>query len=80
MKNHPVQKHWVFSMYESNKVITKSAAEASEKAIREAKLNGISITYLSGSEIIEEAPDGTKTVIRMTKRKPVPVPKRMRLS
>ncbi len=62
-------------MYESTKVISECAVKASERAIKEAKAHGVSITYLSGSDIIEEAPDGSKVVIDtipLQRSKPLP--------
>ncbi len=50
-------------MYESNKKIAAMALSGSRKAVRNAKAHNVPITYLSGSDVITESPDGTKVVI-----------------
>jgi len=60
-------------MYESNKGLSKMAARASRRAIKEAKDHEISITYLEGNNIIRESFDGKKEIIKE-------IPKRDRIS
>ena len=60
-------------MYESNRELSKMAAQASRRAIKEAKGHKISITYLSGTNIIRESFDGKKEIIKE-------IPKRDRIS
>lgn len=50
-------------MYESNKSLQKMALAAGQKAVEAAKANNIPITYLSGSDVVREAPDGSIVVI-----------------
>ncbi len=61
-------------MYESNKELSKMALRASRRAIKEAKDQKISITYLEGDNIIEESFDGKKEIIKkLPKRDRIPV-------
>ncbi len=50
-------------MYESNKKIAAMALSASRKAVRSAKAHKVPITYLSGTDVITENPDGSKIFI-----------------
>ncbi len=55
-------------MYESNKVISKSAKKASQKARRRARRNDVPITYLLGENIIIESSSGSKVIGRVSRR------------
>ncbi len=56
-------------MYESVKKLSDSAIKATKKAVKTAKQNNISVTYLSGSKIVREASDGSKVTIGTIKEK-----------
>lgn len=56
-------------MYESVKKLSDSAIKATKNAVKTAKKNNIAITYLSGSNIVREASDGSKVTIGTIKEK-----------
>jgi len=45
------------------KKLRKVAADASAEAIRKAHAHGLSITVVQDNEIVQIAPDGTRTVL-----------------
>lgn len=48
---------------EERKILLEAAKEASQKAIREAKALGLTITIMRNNELIEKYPNGEEKVI-----------------
>lgn len=53
---------------DETEILIKSALEASRAAIRESKALGLTIKLIVDNKIIEESPDGERTVIRELER------------
>jgi hypothetical protein len=66
-------------MYESNKKIQDIATKAAEKAVESAIKNRVPITYISGSEVIRESPDGSKEILEVLPPNIQPTQKRFKI-
>ena len=67
-------------MYESVKGLSESAVRASKKAVSKAKSNDVSVTYLSGSNLIRESSNGVcKTIGHIQKSNNVLSQKRFKI-
>lgn len=66
-------------MKETVKDLSKMAVTASKKAVKQAKVKSVAITYLSGSKVVREYSDGSKETLSTLTKCETPTNRRFKL-